>query len=148
MASIEDVRDLVAGDHGLATISVVRDDGTIHSSVINAGVISHPTTGELVVAAVVRGSSWKLRRLRQTQRCTLVFRVGWQWISVDGPVDISGPEDHLAGVASHQVPKLLRDVFVAAGGSHDDWAEYDRVMAEDRRTAVLITAERIQSPRP
>ncbi len=38
---------------------------------------------------------------------------------------------------------LLREVFTAAGGSHDDWAEYDRVMAEQRRTAVLVTATRV-----
>ena len=44
------------------------------------------------------------------------------------------------------VPQLLRDVFTAAGGTHADWDEYDRVMAEDGRTAVFITPERIQSP--
>jgi hypothetical protein len=32
---------------------------------------------------------------------------------------------------------------VAAGGTHEDWAEFDRVMAEDRRTAVFIKPERI-----
>jgi hypothetical protein len=34
-------------------------------------------------------------------------------------------------------------VFVAAGGTHDDWDEYDRVMAEERRAAVLVTPTRI-----
>jgi hypothetical protein len=40
---------------------------------------------------------------------------------------------------------LLREVFVAAGGSHDNWAEYDRVMAEQRRTVVFVTPTRIYS---
>jgi hypothetical protein len=33
-------------------------------------------------------------------------------------------------------------VFSAAGGSHDDWDTYDRVMADERRTAVLVTPRR------
>jgi hypothetical protein len=38
---------------------------------------------------------------------------------------------------------LLRDIFVAAGGSHDNWDEYDRVVAEQRRAAVLVVPTRI-----
>jgi hypothetical protein len=34
-------------------------------------------------------------------------------------------------------------VFIAATGTHDDWAEYDRVMAAERRCAVFIEAARI-----
>ena len=40
---------------------------------------------------------------------------------------------------------LLRDVFIAAGGTHDDWAAYDAVMAQEGRAAVLLTAERLYS---
>jgi len=36
-------------------------------------------------------------------------------------------------------------VFTAAGGTHDDWATYDRVMAQERRTAVLMTPHRVYS---
>jgi hypothetical protein len=39
----------------------------------------------------------------------------------------------------------LREVFVAAGGSHDDWDEYDQVMVEQRRTVVLLDPVRIYS---
>jgi hypothetical protein len=38
---------------------------------------------------------------------------------------------------------LLRDIFSAAGGTHDDWASYDRVMREERRTAVFISPTRM-----
>jgi hypothetical protein len=34
-------------------------------------------------------------------------------------------------------------VFTAAGGTHDDWDEYDRVMAAEGRTAVLVEPARI-----
>ena len=37
----------------------------------------------------------------------------------------------------------LRAVFIAAGGSHEDWAEHDRVVATERRTAVFIHPTRI-----
>jgi hypothetical protein len=42
---------------------------------------------------------------------------------------------------------LLREIFTAAGGTHDDFGAYDWVMAEERRVAVLINPARI-SPRP
>lgn len=34
---------------------------------------------------------------------------------------------------------LLRKIFTAAGGTHEDFAAYDRAMAEERRTAILVT---------
>ena len=40
---------------------------------------------------------------------------------------------------------LLRDIFTAAGGTHDDWDEFDRTMREQRRTAVLIAVTRVYS---
>jgi hypothetical protein len=40
---------------------------------------------------------------------------------------------------------LLRDVFTAAGGTHDDWSEYDRVMAEQGRTIVFVAPTRVYS---
>ena len=42
---------------------------------------------------------------------------------------------------------LLRAVFTAAGGTHDDWETYDRVMAQERRTAVLMTPDRVYASR-
>jgi chromosome condensin MukBEF complex kleisin-like MukF subunit len=38
-------------------------------------------------------------------------------------------------------------VFASAGGRHEKWVAYDRVMAEQRRTAVLIDPNRIYSNR-
>ena len=38
---------------------------------------------------------------------------------------------------------LRRQVFMAAGGTHEDWAEYDRVMAAERRAVVLVTPTRV-----
>jgi hypothetical protein len=38
---------------------------------------------------------------------------------------------------------LLREIFVAAGGTHDDWDGYDATMLDQRRTAVLVEPARI-----
>ena len=49
MASIDDIRKLVSLDHGLASLSTLRRDGSVQSTVVNAGVIHHPVTGEQLV---------------------------------------------------------------------------------------------------
>ena len=45
MTDLADFAALVPADHGLAVVSVLRPDSTISSSVVNAGVLSHPVTG-------------------------------------------------------------------------------------------------------
>jgi len=40
---------------------------------------------------------------------------------------------------------LLRDIFGAAGGLHDDWPTRDRGMLEQRRTAALLTLRVLRS---
>lgn len=145
MASIDDVRDLAHRDHGLVVVVTQRRDGSPQVSVTNAGVLDHPVDGEPVVGLVAYGRSRKHANLQARPRATVVFRAGWQWVAVEGPVDLAGPDDALAGFDAARVPQLLRDVFTAAGGTHDDWDEYDRVMAEERRVAVLVRPERIYS---
>ena len=142
MSGLEDFAQLVQGDHGLVVVSTLRPDMTIQSSVVNAGVLAHPVTGEQVVGLVARGDSHRLAYLRARPRATVVVRAGWQWASVEGPVDLAGPDDPLPGVDAERLRVLLREIFTAAGGTHDDWPTYDRVMAEERRVAVLVTPAR------
>ena len=137
------VRRLAAADQGLAIVSTTRPDGSVHSSLVNAGVFDHPVTKEPAVAFVARGSAYKLRLFARAGRANVVFRSGWQWVSVEGPVDIIGPGHARSDFPEDGYPQLLRGIFTAAGGTHDNWAEYDRVMAEERRTAVFVTPERI-----
>jgi PPOX class probable F420-dependent enzyme len=133
---------LVPGDHGLVVVSTTRADGTIQSSVVNAGVLDHPVTGQPVVAFVAAGSAHRLANLRARPRATVVLRAGWQWAGVEGATELIGPDDPYDGFDAERIRVLLRDVFTAAGGTHDDWDEYDRVMAEERRVAVLVAPER------
>lgn len=140
MATWDDVVAMAASETGLAVVSMTRADGSPHASVVNAGPFVHPVTGARCVALVARGASVKVRRVASGARLSVTFRRGWQWAGVEGPADLIGPDHGAAGV---DVPQLLRDVFVACGGSHDDWDEYDRVMAEEKRTAILVTPERV-----
>ena len=141
--TMEDVRRFAGADQGLSVVSFGRPDQSVHSSVVNAGVMAHPVTGEQVVALVVRTNTVKLRHWRDAPRATIVFRSGWSWVGVEGATTIIGPDDDYEGFDPLSVPQLLRDVFTAAGGTHGDWAEYDRVMAAERRTAVFIHPTRI-----
>jgi PPOX class probable F420-dependent enzyme len=124
-------------------MSTSRSDGTIQSSVGNAGVLGHPLTGQAVVGFVSAGSAKRLNNLRARPRATVVVRVGWEWAGVEGAVELVGPDDPHNGIDSDGLRLLLREVFTAAGGTHDDWDEYDRVMAAERRVAVLIEPERV-----
>jgi PPOX class probable F420-dependent enzyme len=145
MADIELVGRLVAADKGLAIVSTTRADGTIQSSLVNAGVMASPIDGADVVSFVARGDSLKLRLLRARPYANVVFRAGWEWVAVEGATTLIGPDDPDPAVDGADLPALLREVFVAAGGRHDDWDEYDRVMAAERRTAVIVRPDRISS---
>lgn len=142
MADLSDIERLVPGEHGLATVSMAEPDGTVHSSVVNAGVFPHPVSGNPTVAFVARAASHKIRHLRDDPNITVLLRVGWEWAAVVGTAELIGPDDELDGFDPTRVPQLLRDVYTAAGGIHEDWDEYDRVMAAERRTAVLVTPTR------
>ncbi len=143
---LADIDSIAAQDRYLAVVTTARSDGTIQASVVNAGVLAHPVSGQDVVGFVTYGPT-KLSNLRRRPHATVVFRAGWQWGAVEGTCDLISPDDPYPGFDAAQLPDLLRAVFRAAGGTHDDWAEYDRVMREERRAAVLVHPERVYSNR-
>jgi PPOX class probable F420-dependent enzyme len=143
MADLGDFEALVAADHGLVVMTVIGPDGRMRPSVVNGGVINHPITGARVVAVVIHGQARKLVHLRSRPRASVVLRAGWRWAAVEGPTEIIGPDDPVDGIGPERLRLLLREIFTAAGGTHEDFDEYDRVMAAERRTAVLVAPERV-----
>lgn len=133
---------LVPYDHGLCMIATLRKDGSVQASVVNAGVLQHPLTGTDVVGLVATSGSRKLSNLRTDPRTTIVARAGWRWATIEGRAEIIGPDDPHPDVGSEALRLLLRDIFFAAGGTHDNLETYDRVMAEERRAAVLVAPHR------
>jgi PPOX class probable F420-dependent enzyme len=147
MADVADFAQLAGREHGLSVVSTLRGDQTIQASVVNCGVLEHPVRGGPVIGFTTRGDARKLANLRVRPRLAVTVRAGWEWVTAEGRAELAGPDDPLGGVSADGLRLLLRAVFTAAGGSHDDWNTYDRVMAEERRAAVLITPERVYSSR-
>lgn len=148
MANLDDVRSFLADETGLATVSTVQADGRVLSSVVNCGVIDHPVSGESVVALVSVGAAARLGHIRRGSEVTVSVRRGWSWVSVTGGAELIGPDDAAAGIDDEGLRLLLRNVFTAAGGTHDDFNEYDRAMLTERRTAILVTPTRILGRTP
>jgi PPOX class probable F420-dependent enzyme len=146
MTTLQEAWSLSRDDHGLAVVATLRADATIQSSVVNAGVLDHPVTGAPALAFVTYGRV-KLANLRARPQATVTFRSGWQWAAVEGRAELAGPDDPRPWLDAERLRLLLRDVFTAAGGTHDDWEAYDRTMAEQRRTVVLVQATRVYSNR-
>ncbi|KUI01059.1 pyridoxamine 5'-phosphate oxidase [Mycolicibacterium acapulense] len=145
MTTLDDAVALAAGESGLAVVSTLRADGTIQASLVNVGKLTHPDTGAPVLGFVTYGKV-KLANLRARPQLAVTFRRGWQWATVEGNAELAGPDDPRPWLTDpDRLRLLLREVFQAAGGTHDDWAEYDRVMAEQRRTVVIVAPTRVYS---
>jgi PPOX class probable F420-dependent enzyme len=144
MTDLSDFARVAAGDHNYCVVASTRADGTVQASVVTAGVMPHPQVGRGdVVAFVAIGGSKKLANWRQRPAITVIARAGGNWACVEGHVHLIGPDDATTGVDDERLRELLREVFVGAGGTHDDWDTYDRVMREQRRTVVLVTPARV-----
>ncbi len=142
MTTLSDVVALARPEQFLVVVSTVRADATIQTSVVNAGVVPHPVTGDDVMAFVTYGPA-KLRNLRARPQITLTVRSGWRWAAVEGVAELIGPNDPNSAVDPERLRLLLREVFAAAGGTHDDWEAYDDEMVAQRRTVVLVPPGRI-----
>lgn len=140
MTTLDDIRRLGSTEVGLCVVATTRADGSVHTSVVNAGVLAHPVTGADAVAFVARGDAHKVGLIGRSGRASITFRRGWKWVAVEGPADVVTAAELPAG---QELAPLLRAVFAAAGGSHDDWDEFDRVMAAEHRLAVFVTPQRI-----
>jgi len=144
MATLQDVINIGQQDHFLAVVSTLRADATIQSSVVNAGVLAHPVDKADVVGFVTYGRA-KLNNLRVRPQLTIAFRSSWEWVTVEGRAELIGPDDVRPDLDNEALRLLLRGVFTAAGGTHDNWDAFDQTMVEQRRTAVLISPTRIYS---
>lgn len=142
MTTLEDAWELSRGETGLAIVSTVRADQTVQSTLVNTGIVKHPGDGTQVLAFVTYGAV-KLRNLRERPQLAVAFRSGWRYATVEGRALLAGPDDAQPWLDTERLRLLLREIFTAAGGTHDDWDGYDRTMVEQRRTAVLVTPNRV-----
>jgi PPOX class probable F420-dependent enzyme len=144
VTTLEEAAEIGRASSGLVVVSTVRADGSVQSSVVNAGVTANPGDGRPVVGFVTYGRV-KLDNLRARPQIALTFRDGWRWATVEGRAELAGPDDLRPWLIGDRLRLLLREVFTDAGGDHDNWDVYDRTMVEQRRTAVLVAPDRIYS---
>jgi hypothetical protein len=141
------VQRIAADANNLAIAAVTRADGTIHASLVSAGLLEDPVSQEPSIGIIVARTATKLRYMRRVRLAAIVFQSGYTWATVDGSVHIVGPDDPDHSIDSELFPQLLRRVFLAAGGNHENWTEFDDVMAAERRAAVFVRADRILTNR-
>ena len=96
MTTLDEAFALAADDSGLAVVSTVRGDATVQASLVNAGVLPHPATGEPALGFVTYGKV-KLANLRARPQLAVTFRDGWQWATVEGRAELAGPDDRSRG---------------------------------------------------
>jgi PPOX class probable F420-dependent enzyme len=116
-----------------AVVSTIRPSGTVQSTLVNVGLY------EDGVGLTTVGGSLKERNLKRNPACTVTIHHGPYWITVEGKARLRTWDD----TDPETMRRLLREIYVAAGGTHDDWETYDRVMRQERRAAVVIVPERI-----
>ena len=143
MSDIETFSNYLLEETGLATVSTTQIDGRILSTVVNCGMIEHPITGDTCVAFVSSSNAARLKHIERGSQVTVSVRRGWVWSSVTGPADLIKPESLPEGIDSEKMRLLLREVFHAAGGVHDDLEEYDKAMAGEKRAVVCVSPDRI-----
>jgi pyridoxamine 5'-phosphate oxidase-like protein len=111
MTTLDDAVALAAGESALAVVSTLRANGTIQASLVNAGALPHPSTGEPRLGFVTYGKV-KLANLRVRPQLAVTFRNGWQWATVEGNAELAGPDDSQEWLKdAEQLRLLLREVF-------------------------------------
>ena len=148
MSDLALVQQFLNDETGLATVSTVQNDGRVLSSVANCGVITNPTTATECVALVSVGSAARLQHIRHGSEVTIAIRRGWNWVAVTGKAQLIGPNDRVDKIDSEGLRLLLREIYIAAGGHHDDFEEYDREMVRSKRAAILVEPTRIIGNQP
>ena len=143
MPDLSDVRRFLSKETGLATISTTQADGRVLSSVVNCGVFHHPVTDTPQIALVSRGNAARISHIRRGSEVTVSVRRGWSWVAATGPAETFGPDDLGPTMDADSLRIMLRDIFTACGGTHDNWEEYDQAMVDDGRVAVFISPDRI-----
>ena len=103
---LDRARDLGARESGLAVVVTIRVDGSAQASVANVGVPT-PDGGTRRRFSVARGQARKLVNMRHRPRATVVFRSGWDWVTVEGQAQLAGPDDAIDGLDLSRPPETV-----------------------------------------
>lgn len=137
MPTLDDVAAMLK-QQPYAVVSTIRPSGTVQSTLVNVGIYG---TG---VGFTTVGQSRKEFNLKRNPACTVTIHHGPYWITLEGKARLYSWDN----TEPETMRQLLRALYVVAGGTHDDWEAYDRVIREERRAAVVVEPERIYVRQP
>ena len=137
--TLDEVMDLLVQNQ-VATFTTYRRDGRPQMSLVTVGRVGD------ALAFTTHRLSAKYANLQRDPRCALMVMSPdlRNYAVLDGDARIVGGCD-----ADPETVRLtLRDVYrAAARKEHLDWEEYDRVLRDDGRVAILLTPSRMYKVR-
>lgn len=139
MPTLDDVTAMLK-QQPYAVVSTIRPSGTIQNTLVNVGLYADG------IGFTTVGKSRKEVHLKLNPACTITIHNGPYWITVEGNARLYTWDN----TDSETMRQILRSLYVIAGGTHDDWETYDRVIRKEQRAAVVVVPERIyvRQPRP
>lgn len=141
--NIELVERIASRDHR-AVVVTLRADGSPHCALVHAGILHHPVEGTPVAAFVSWPGTAKLRHVRRHPRATLVFRDGWEWVAVEGGVELVGPGTGEGTANVEDTEAVIREILVAAG-REAEIPSNQSLLDRHQLTGVLVRPDRIYS---
>ncbi len=133
--NIDDLTPLLAQNQ-VVNFSTYRRDGRQQMSLVTVGRVGD------ALAFTTRQRNAKYANLMRDPRCAMMvmspdLRV---YAVLDGDAQVVGAHNSDADT----LRATLRDVYRAsAGKEHPNWDEYDAVMAEQKRVAILLAPTRM-----
>jgi PPOX class probable F420-dependent enzyme len=133
--NIDDLTPLLAQNQ-VVNFSTYRRDGRQQMSLVTVGRVGD------ALAFTTRQRNAKYSNLLRDPRCAMMvmspdLRV---YAVLDGDAQVVGPHNTDTDV----LRTTLREVYrVSAGKEHPNWDEYDAVMVEQKRVAILLAPTRM-----
>jgi PPOX class probable F420-dependent enzyme len=127
---LEQARDFVRTHH-CAVLATRTDHNGIQQSPVLVGV---DADGRLLVSS--RETAYKTRNLRRdpwAQLCIVPDGFFGEWVYVEGEAEV---------VSLPEAMEPLVEYYRGISGEHDDWDDYRRSMAAERRVLLRITPRR------
>ena len=144
--TLDDVMELAGREQFLAVVATLRDDSTIQSSLVNAGVLDHPVTGDQSVLAFVTYGAAKLRNLRARPQVAVTFRSGWSWATVEGTSRTDRARRPESARSTPTLPAVAaRNLHCSGRSARRLGRVRQSTMVDQGRVAVFVDATRIYS---
>ena len=133
---LDKIEEIVALNNS-AVFTTFRRSGAAQMSIVTVGVLNDGVT------FTISPGSAKLGNLRRNPRCSLmVSRSDWRDYAVlEGGAQVLSPDT----TPREELRLTLREVYRAQGSGkeHPDWEEFDQVVKEERRSAIIVVPEHI-----